>query len=188
MQEKLETLKQLDNEVLELTEDGDLEAEIQSADDYKDGVYAAMVGIDESNARSKRAADTPPIGAERASVPPVSEHEHRIKLSKLTMRPFEGDITQWTTFWDSYESAIHANAGLTDIDKFNYLRSLLRGTAREAVSGLTLTAANYSEAVAILKRRFGNKQQIISRHMDVLITLPAVANNSDVRALRRSRV
>ena len=47
LQEKLETLKQLDSEVLELTEDKDLEAEIQSAHDYKDGVYAAVVGIDE---------------------------------------------------------------------------------------------------------------------------------------------
>ena len=58
------------------------------------------------------------------------------------------------------QQSMHANAGLTDIDKFNYLRSLLRGTAREAVSGLMLTAANYSEAIAILKRRFGNKQII----------------------------
>ena len=48
---------QLDSDVLELTEDKDLEAEIQSADDYNDGVYPAMVGIDESNARSKQAAD-----------------------------------------------------------------------------------------------------------------------------------
>ena len=61
LQEKLETLKQLDSEVLELTEDKDLEAEIQSADDYKDCVYADMVGIDESNAKSRRASDTPSV-------------------------------------------------------------------------------------------------------------------------------
>ena len=34
-----------------------------------------------------------------------------------------------------------------DVDKFNYLRSLLRGPAREAVSGLTLTVANYDDVL-----------------------------------------
>lgn len=59
---------------------------------------------------------------------------------KLMLQPFIGDITAWTTFWDSYESAIHENNGLSDIDKFNYLRSLLERTAYEAIAGLTLTA------------------------------------------------
>ena len=39
------------------------------------------------------------------------------------------------------------------MDKFNYLRSLLERTAYEAIAGLTLSAANYHEAVAILKKR-----------------------------------
>ena len=109
----------------------------------------------------------------------------RIKLPKLTIRHFEGDVTRWTTFWESYNLAIHANTSLSDMDKFNYLRLLLRGAAREAVFGLTLTRANYGEAIAMLKLRFGNKQQIISRHMDVLITVPAVTGNHDVKPLSR---
>jgi hypothetical protein len=61
----------------------------------------------------------------------------------------------------------------------------LRVTAREAVSDLTLTGANYGEAIAVLKRRFGNKQQIISRHMDTVVTIPAVTGNNDVKTLCR---
>ena len=30
-------------------------------------------------------------------------------------------------------------------------------------------AANYAEAVSMLKKRFGNKQQIISKHMENLL-------------------
>ena len=52
---------------------------------------------------------------------------------------------------------MHSNTKLAPIDKFNYLNSLLVKSAYEAISGLSLTAANYDEAVAILKRRFGNK-------------------------------
>ena len=51
-------------------------------------------------------------------------------------------------------SAIHKNDDLTDIDKFNHLRSLLERTAHEAIAGLTLSSANYQE---ILRKQFGNK-------------------------------
>ena len=101
-----------------------------------------------------------------------------VKLPKLTLRSFNGDITKWTSFWDSYESAIHNNGNLSDIDKFNYLNSLLEPTARDAVSGLALTAANYHEAISILKKRFGNKQQIISKHMDILFNVNPVTSQS----------
>ena len=76
-------------------------------------------------------------------------------------------------FWDSFESAIDGSSGLSEIDKFNYLKSLIEKSAAEAVSKLTLTADNYKEAVSILKKRFGNKQQIISKHMDILLKLDA---------------
>ena len=85
----------------------------------------------------------------------------------------------------TFNSAIHTNSSLKDIDKFNYLRSVLKGTACEAVAGLTLTEANYSEAISVLKRRFGNKQQIISQHMDALVSVSAVTNDHDVKALHR---
>ena len=71
---------------------------------------------------------------------------------------YNGDVTTWTTFWDFYESAIHLNAELSNIDKFNYLKSLQERTAHEAVAGLTLTSVNYHKAIATLKKRFGNKQ------------------------------
>ena len=106
-----------------------------------------------------------------------------MKLPKLTLRPFNGEMTQWTSFWESYESAIHNNKDLSDIDKFNYLNSLLERTAREAISGLALSSANYHEAIAILNKRFGNKQQI-SKHMDILLNLEPVTSSHNLRALR----
>lgn len=95
-------------------------------------------------------------------------HSPQVKLPKLSLRKFDGDLTKWMTFWDTFESAVHNNCALTSIDKFSYLTSVLESTASEAVAGLTLTSANYKEAVATLKRRFGNKQLIINRHMDLL--------------------
>ncbi len=47
-----------------------------------------------------------------------------------------------------------------------------------------LTEANYTEAISILRRRFGNKQQIISKHMDILMGTDAVTSPNNVKALR----
>lgn len=61
---------------------------------------------------------------------PGSDHVHmrnnstrsNHKLPKLTMPTFAGDILQWQTFWDSFESAVHDNSSLSDVEKFNYLK------------------------------------------------------------------
>ena len=115
----------------------------------------------------------------------VKSRETKIRLPKITLKKFNGDITSWTSFWDSFESSIHLNSELTDIDKFNYLRSLLEHSALEAISGLTLSSVNYEEAVAILKKRFGNKQNQITKHMEALLGLEAVTSPRDLKNLRQ---
>ena len=50
------------------------------------------------------------------------------------------------------QSAVHNNTGISDVEKFNYLISLLERSAKDAVSGLALTAAIYQQAIAILKK------------------------------------
>ena len=77
------------------------------------------------------------------------------------------------------------NHSLSEIDKFNYLRSLLQGPALDAVSGLTLTAANYDEAVSVLEKRFGNKQQIVAKHMDMLLNVESITSDCNLKGLRQ---
>ena len=55
--------------------------------------------------------------------------------------------------------------------------------ALDAISGLSLTTSNYKEAIAILKKSCGSKQQIINRHMDILVNVNPVINE-DTRKLR----
>jgi len=66
----------------------------------------------------------------------------------------------------------------------NYLKSLLEGPAYEAKSGPKLTAVNYSEALVILKKRFGNKKHIIDKYMQVLVNVEAVTSQYNIKGLR----
>ena len=109
----------------------------------------------------------------------------RIKLPKLSLRKFNGDLTSWMPFWESFKSFIHENKEITSIDKFNYLNSLLEGSAAAAIAGLTLSEANYNEAVTILTKWFGNRQQIVTKHMDALMGLEAVTSNHNLKGLQR---
>lgn len=142
-------------------------------------VAPSMWGASSSHPPTTTASYMPSPG------PPAHGIVPQIKLPKLTVKKFSGELTKWVTFWDSFNSFIHSNPTLSSIDKFGYLVSLLESSAAEAVDGLTITSANYDEAVAILKRRFGNPQLIINRHMEALLRITVVVSHSDTRGLRK---
>ena len=70
LKEKLETLKLLDSEIVELTPEEELVREIEQADGYKENVYRALTSIDKVHAAisapsspSAHVATTPPTHA-----------------------------------------------------------------------------------------------------------------------------
>ena len=183
VQEKLDQLKKLDEEIIALlSTETELAEEIEYSDEARAPLLAALVNIDMHC--SPDAPVPSPVRPTCSRPVAVTMPTHNVKLPKLTIRPFNGDLTCWTTFWDSYFAAIHENTGLSEIDKFNYLRSFLEHSALDAISGLTLTAANYREAVQILEKRYGNKQQIVSKHMDAMLNVDAVTSPNNVKGLR----
>ena len=106
-------------------------------------------------------------------------------MFELSLHPYDGNFANWFTFWDTYKAAIHDNAELSDIGKFTYLVSLLRNSAKEAIAGLSLTAANYQEAIEILCKRFGDRTQIQARHIDVLMSLEPVMSSQNLTGMRQ---
>ena len=99
------------------------------------------------------------------------------------MKKFNSRPTEWQAFIDCFDSAVHSNPKLGNIDKMNYLKSLVEGPATAAIKGLSLTSENYNSARKILEDRYGNKQLIISSHMDSLLKLPVVSSVNDVKGI-----
>ena len=79
---------------------------------------------------------------------------------------------------------MHDNPDLTNIERFTYLKGYLTNGAARCVEGLAVTAANYHEAIRLLKDRSGNRNSIISKHMDTLLSLEAVKSANSVGPLR----
>uniref|UniRef100_A0A1X7SED8 Uncharacterized protein n=1 Tax=Amphimedon queenslandica TaxID=400682 RepID=A0A1X7SED8_AMPQE len=127
----------------------------------------------------------PPTPVSTSRLSPVRPPVVSAKLPKLMLKSFNGSLVAWTSFWDSFKSAIHDNPSLATIDKFSYLQSLLEGKAKETIAGLALTDANYSTAIDLLEKRFGSKERITAAHMDVLMSLDAVSSDHHIFELRR---
>ncbi|XP_035213063.1 uncharacterized protein LOC118186998 [Stegodyphus dumicola] len=108
-----------------------------------------------------------------------------VKLPKLIISKYYGDPAFWLEFYNQFESAIHNNSNLSKIDKFNYLRSYLGGTASTCISGFALTEENYDAALDILKGRFGNKNTLIQTHLNELLKIPIIKSINDLDGLRR---
>ena len=94
------------------------------------------------------------------------------------MRGTRGDPLTWTTFTETFTAAVDSQDSLTAIEKFSYLKGQLEGTAADCIQGFSLTSKNYEEAKILSEERFGNPQAIISAHMNVLLKLPKLNNDS----------
>lgn len=81
-------------------------------------------------------------------------------------------------------NALHENTSVENITKFTYLKGLLRGKALASIAGLSLTAANYEEAVQILKSQYGNTQILIAVHIDKLMSITPVTSSENIKELR----
>ena len=107
---------------------------------------------------------------------PITCHTPTIKLPKLELQKFDGNILKWQEFWDSFEASIHRNPNLQPVDKFNHLRAALKGDASVVISALELTNSNYEVAVNLLQERFGRDDLMVDAHYSALMDLPVSLN------------
>ena len=203
LREKLDTLKTLDSKILELVddenEDESIEHEVAEASEITDEITWAVVRIDSTlkslqinspipstpSTSSGNISSSPQSGLLLSGVTAASNVEIRAKLPKLEMKRFNGRPTEWQAFIDCFDSAVHSNPKLSNIDKMNYLKSLVESPVATSIKGLPLTSENYNSARKILEERYGNKQLIISSHMDNLLKLPVVSSVNDVKGIRQ---
>ena len=99
-----------------------------------------------------------------SNIPRVSNTNCRVKLPKLVLKTFNGDLTKWETFWNTFESSIHLRPNLVCSRQVYIPQLLLEGTVMRAVGRLKLT----------IEKEIWKKKQIISRHIDTLLELESL--------------
>ena len=109
-----------------------------------------------------------------------------VKLPKLDVPTFDGNLLNWRTIWEQYQISIHDSSKLTDAEKLVYLRHALKsGSAKSIIEGLSRSGEQYAEAVECLKARYDRPRLIHQSHVREIIEAPALkdGNGKELRRL-----
>ena len=107
-----------------------------------------------------------------------------LRLERLKLPTFSGDMFQFTEFWPAFKTRIHLNQSLAASDKFGYLKASLSGSAISVVQGLPHDEAGYKNAIELLINRYGHRSPFINAHINKIFGMPALTDHSSVSSMR----
>jgi len=97
-----------------------------------------------------------------------------VRLPKLDLPSFSGKYDEWFPFSDIFNSVIHSNAFLSNVQRFQYLRASLTGDAKNIINSLEISNTNYDVAWTLLKERYDNQRVIVQNHIKAIMDLPSM--------------
>lgn len=105
---------------------------------------------------------------------------NNIKLPVINLPKFSGTYRTWLEFRDTFQSLIHNNNVISDIQKFHYLKASLEGEAALVIKSLEISSANYSIAWNALLDRFDNNKLLMYNHVKGLFGGETIPKESAV--------
>ena len=106
--------------------DGEIAEEVTKARNLRGEVKVSVTSISDLLQPKQEVSISPPEPSASTSSN-SGQHSNeasnvRVKLPKLEVKRFTSKVEEWQEFWDSFDSAIHTNPKLSQVDKFSYLR------------------------------------------------------------------
>ena len=102
-----------------------------------------------------------------------------VKLPKLDVPTFDGDILHWRTFWEQFCVSVHDHSSLSDAEKLVYLQqSLKSGSAKSAIEGLSRSREYDTEAIECLRSRYDRPRLIHQTHARKIVDAPPLKDGT----------
>lgn len=129
-----------------------------------------------------------PVGSDRGSVRSIASTQvsqnhntdscFKVKLPKIEVPKFNGDMNDWPTFYDTYKRLIHENVTLSDIERFQYLLSYLSVEPLTIVRKLPTTGDNYLISFQSLEKRYQDKWVLLTRYWQGIFNVEPFNGNA----------
>jgi hypothetical protein len=160
-------------QIEDLSDDQDIELEERDEFDTK---ILKVLDVFESEI-SLRSSGSVPV--ERQPSAPLSNNFHSIPLPKIDLPEFTGKFEDWLPFYEVFKPLIDENPSLDDTQRLLYLKSCLKGEAKQVVVSLKTISENYEVAWESLREKFENKRILVQNHVNALLfSLEPVPKNS----------
>nr|CAI5860262.1 unnamed protein product [Callosobruchus analis] len=101
-----------------------------------------------------------------------------IKLPTINLPNFDGTLENWLEFRDIYESLIHKNELISEVQRFHYLRSSLTGEPAQLIKGVEFSSDNYSIAWDMLVQRYNNDDMLVHNYVKNLFHMEPILKES----------
>ncbi|XP_049308683.1 uncharacterized protein LOC125777638 [Bactrocera dorsalis] len=106
------------------------------------------------------------------------------RLPQLQLPSFGGAYTDWPNFFGMFQTIVHDDTELSNLEKFQHLRSCLKGAALDTIQSLEMRDENYTIAMKLLSQRFSNRRLIFQAHIQELFGLQRVSTDKKSGELR----
>ncbi|KAB0802699.1 hypothetical protein PPYR_04885 [Photinus pyralis] len=151
--------------------------------DFETNYFAAVASARERMAVIASSGD--------ASVSNASSTENKTSLVKENVRlpviqlpTFDGKYEDWYHFKETFVALIESNSAISQIQKYYYLNTCLKGPAAEVLKSLEISQRNYPIAWKLLEERFENEKLVVNHHVQALFDMPSLIKDN-FSSLRR---
>lgn len=97
---------------------------------------------------------------------------------KMSIPVFSGSYDCWVSFKDLFSEAIDKNPSLSSAQKMQFLKGKVSGEAERLIHHLQISSDNYQVCWEILNHRYGNKKLIFTTHINTLLGIPSMLQQS----------
>jgi len=110
-----------------------------------------------------------PTDASNASHSSHSSTGETLRLPKIQPPIFNGNLEDWSSFFDTFNALFHNNTALNDVQRLHYLKTSVSGPAADIIKNFSITAENYQVAYDELVHQYENKCLTIQSHIRALL-------------------
>ncbi|XP_050500843.1 uncharacterized protein LOC126880821 [Diabrotica virgifera virgifera] len=112
-------------------------------------------------------------------------HQSHLRLPRIDLPRFQGNFINFASFVDLYNSIVHNNAALGNVEKFKYLKCCLDGTPLSLIRNLPITNDNYQVAYDLIVKRYTNVRRCATAHWDAIMGVQKISavNSKNVAKL-----
>lgn len=145
------------------------EVSIEKAADKFLSLYFAISGKYKALEKEYAEQNAPQKSKPQAQTSTQNQSQDGIKLDKIELPKFSGDMAEWSNFYSMYDNLVHKNVKYNNIQKFYHLKSRLHGTALKCIDSFSLQENNYEPAYESLVELYNSPRKLAFFHFSQIV-------------------